>query len=160
MARACSDGSPAPRALSHVKPLKQYLGADSVLQTILTGEVAPLHGTFIMKLFESGKPLVRRQELPEEAFFSYDDLLLIREGLHENRIGTNDDYGRIMGEADADTEFMEIFHTLSYRWLDKVHPDKELFHLNFHRHPPAAEGLAQRQSHRHPARRCIFQSVV
>ena len=26
---------------------------------------------------------------------------------------------------------MEIFHTLNDRWLDKVHPDKELFHLNF-----------------------------
>ena len=70
-------------ASENVKKLKQYTDVDSVMQTILTGEVAPLRGTYIKHLCEAGEPLQRRQDLPDEAFFTYDHLVFIREKLHD-----------------------------------------------------------------------------
>ena len=71
--------------------------------------VASTAGRYIVALHERGERLKRRQDLPDEAFWSVDELAQTAQ-----RLG--DRYGL-------------LFVALSYRWLSKEHPDPEGFQL-------------------------------
>jgi len=40
---------------------------------VMSGEVRPLRGSFVLRLCKSGGLLRRRQDMPDEAFFDYDE---------------------------------------------------------------------------------------
>ena len=64
----------------------------------------------MVALHESGGRLLRRQDLPPEAFFPAAKLLRLAEALGEDWFGW-------------------LFVALSYRWLAQQHPDEGGFHL-------------------------------
>jgi len=86
-----------------------HLGKEVLLDSVASGAIAPLKGSWLVALEARGGKLMRRQDLPAEAFFSAAELRVLVEAL-------GDDYGL-------------LFVTLSYRWLSKEHPDPNAFHL-------------------------------
>jgi len=115
---------------------------DALLESIRSGAVRPLRGSHIIKRAKAGQPLLRRQELPGEAFYDYDDLMRLLQKLRD-KYGSEDTVEikkieALGGVAAADirtekrggdTRFMSLLHALSYRWITKDHPDPECFHL-------------------------------
>ena len=85
--------------ISNIKHLKQYIDTDSMRQTILTGEVAPWHGTYIAKLFKSGEPMCAGRSYQKN-----DDLVRIRRLVHNNVIGNQkmNAQGDLFDETKAD----------------------------------------------------------
>ena len=71
--------------------------------------MAPLRGSYIVKLWKSGGRVLPRQELPPEAFWSVAELLELVEKLGD--------------------EWAVLFVALSYRWLSKANPDPDRHHL-------------------------------
>ena len=76
---------------------------------VRSGAIRPLRGRFVIALHKHGGRLKRRQDLPEEAFWTYEELKAVAEKLGK-------DYGF-------------LFVALSYRWLSADHPDPDGFHL-------------------------------
>ena len=88
-----------------------YFAVDALLASVESGAIAPLHGRWLLALWERGGRLQRRQDLPAEAFWSAAELR------HEvARLGPE--------------RFGALFVALSYRWLSKEHPDPRGFHLS------------------------------
>lgn len=77
-----------------------HFGTDALLESVASGAIAPLRGQWLVELEARGGRLVRRQDLPPEAFFSIGELRRLVKAL-------GDDYGL-------------LFVALSYRWLSKV----------------------------------------
>jgi len=111
-----------------------HFGPDALLESVTSGAVAPIRGRYLAKLWESnckwvfggvtdnvghkvdgwvwhgrGERLLRREELPAEAFFSPSELRRLVTAL-------GDDY-------------WVLFVALSYRWLSETHPDPDAVHL-------------------------------
>ena len=86
-----------------------YFDVDALLASVESGAIAPLRGSWLVKLHEQGGRLKRRQDLAPEAFWSAADLRKA---------------ARKLGK-----EFGVLFVALSYRWLTKDHPDPNGFHL-------------------------------
>ena len=87
----------------------RFLKPGALLASITAGEVRPLRGTYIIELATNGKPILRRQELPDRAFFDEAELMAVLHKLHEK-----------FGQEKGDECFMLLFHALSYRWLTAV----------------------------------------
>ena len=85
-----------------------------LLESVRSGAIRPLRGRFVVALHKHGGRLKRRQDLPEEAFWTYDELKTMAEHLGEPFLG----YG-----------WGNLFVALSYRWLSADHPDPDGFHL-------------------------------
>jgi hypothetical protein len=81
-----------------------------LLESVRSGAIRPLRGRFVAALHKHGGRLKRRQDLPEEAFWTYEELKAVAEKLGEDRYGW-------------------LFVALSYRWLSADHPDPDGFHL-------------------------------
>jgi hypothetical protein len=88
---------------------KKYTGPEALLESVASGAIAPLKGTWVVALHRRGGRLQRRQDLPPEAHWSAAELRDLTTKL-------GDDFG-------------VLFVALSYRWLTKDHPDPEAFHL-------------------------------
>ena len=73
-------------ALSGAAERPTLLGPEALLDTVASGAIAPLKGSWLVALEARGGKLARRQELPSEAFFSAVELRRLVEGL-------GDDYG-------------------------------------------------------------------
>ena len=111
--------SPQTQMLSSVpaKPQKpkqkpsscDYFDVDALLDSVESGAIAPLRGSWVVKLHEKGGRLKRRQDLPPEAFWSAADLRKAAQKLGK--------------------KFGVLFVALSYRWLTRDHPDPNGFHL-------------------------------
>ena len=86
-----------------------YTSPDALLASVDSGAIAPLRGSWVVKLHERGGKLERRQDLPPEAFWTAAELR------------------SIVGKLGED--YALLFVALSYRWLSKDHPDPEGFHL-------------------------------
>ena len=97
-----------------------YSDFEALVHSVESGAVAPLRGSWLLKLYESGGRLQRRQELPPEAFWTAAELRAILSAA-QARFG--DDV-----EA-AHAALGHLFAALSYRWLAKGSPDPEGFHL-------------------------------
>merc|ERR1711965_420164 len=92
---ASGDGdAPAPSPYTTL-----YAG---LLESVRTGAIRPLRGRFVAALYKHGGLLKRRQDLPDEAFWTYEELKAVAEQM-------GDHYGY-------------IFVALSYRWLSANHP--------------------------------------
>ena len=88
-----------------------HFGTDALLESVASGAIAPLRGQWLVELEARGGRLVRRQDLPPEAFFSIGELRRLVKAL-------GDDYGL-------------LFVALSYRWLSKV---GGALHIRTHTH--------------------------
>ena len=82
---------------------------EELLKSIANGSIALVRGRWIVALARSGGKLMRRQDLPPEAFVSIDELRKLVAAL-------GDDWGL-------------LFVAISYRWLEATHPDPDGFHL-------------------------------
>ena len=97
-----------------------HFGVEALLDSVLSGAIAALKGSYVIELYESGGRLKRRQDLPPEAFWRPAELCDLIKKL---KVIGADVY------EDEDRLWPHLFVALSYRWLDKGHPDKDAFHL-------------------------------
>ena len=82
--------------LEAVKP-SHYVEKRALLDSVLSGAIKPLKGSYTVWLFDSGGRIRSRQAMPEEAYFSAAELSRLVEAL-------GDDWGL-------------LFVALSYRWI-------------------------------------------
>ena len=88
---------------------EHFYSKQALLDTILSGAIAPMRGSYLMELQRTNDQLPRRQALPPEALWPLAEL---RHTLDE----LGDDFGL-------------LYVAVSYRWLDHEHPDPDRFHL-------------------------------
>ena len=88
----------------------KYFDPEALLESIANGSIALVRGRWLVAHAEAGGKLMRRQDLPSEAFFTVDELRKLVAAL-------GDDWGL-------------LFVAISYRWLTAIHPDPDAFHLN------------------------------
>lgn len=120
----------APALSAPASAADRFRKVDAILASLESGAVRLVRGSYLVKLAKAGKAISRRQELPDEAFYDYADLLALLHKLRE-RWGQEDQERHDPEEADygGDARFMMLIHALSYRWLEASHPDREGFHL-------------------------------
>ena len=118
----CGYSKVAPKASCHIQDLDsrklqkiaraigKYFDPEALLESIANGSIALVRGRWVVAHFEAGGKLMRRQDLPPEAFFTVDELRKLVAAL-------GDDWGL-------------LFVAISYRWLTAIHPDPDAFHLN------------------------------
>ena len=115
----------------------KYFEVEALLESIASEAVGALKGSFIVDLMMQRKPLLRRQDLPPEAFWSVEELYKIFDGLKQ-----------IFDTEEATSRFCKMFVAISYRWLGAGAPDPDAFHLKIignasrlYMRNPAATGL-------------------
>lgn len=96
-------------AEADVAAQQHFFTRESLLESVASGEIAPLRGRWVIALHQRGGRLQRRQDLPAEAFWTAEELRTVAEKL-------GDSWGL-------------LFVALSYRWLSAEHPDPDGFHL-------------------------------
>jgi hypothetical protein len=96
------------------QPLDLYFTLDGLLASVKSGAIRPLRGQWVLALHKRGGQLQRRQDLPNEAFWTADEL---------------QDVAVKLGNA-----YGVLFVALSYRWLSSTHPDPDSFHLGILAH--------------------------
>ena len=67
-------------------PRPPHFGPEALLASVESGAIAPLRGSWLLRLEDDGGRVQRRQDLPPEAFFPADELRRLVEAL-------GDDYG-------------------------------------------------------------------
>ena len=67
-------------------PRPPHFGPEALLASVESGAIAPLRGSWLVRLEADGGRVRRRQDLPPEAFFPADELCRLVEAL-------GDDYG-------------------------------------------------------------------
>ena len=77
---------PAEAVESASKPKPPHFGPEALLASVESGAIAPLRGSWLVRLEADGGRVRRRQDLPPEAFFPADELRRLVEAL-------GDDYG-------------------------------------------------------------------
>jgi len=110
----------------------RFRKVDAILASLESGAVRLVRGSYLVKLSKAGKAISRRQELPDEAFYDYAELLALLHKLREKWGKYGEDKLNENGDIDefcGDTRFLMLIHALSYRWLEASHPDREGFHL-------------------------------
>ena len=88
---------------------EQLTTLEALLETVSSGAIGALRGSWLAELHARGEVLGRRQDLPDEAFWSPAQLRRVATGLRE-------DYGL-------------LFVALSAQCLSPAHPDPHGFHL-------------------------------
>ena len=94
-----------------------------LLATLEAGAIAPLRASYAIELAKTGKMLPKREDLPERAFWSADEL--------------SDIFGKLyalFGAEEAERRFALFFVAISCHWFDAEHPDPDGFHLNIVAH--------------------------
>ena len=92
-----------------------FFYAQAVLDSVESGAIAPLRGSWLVALHDRGDHLACRQRLPLEAFWTFDELRAHTHALLQ-RGGDSEAWGL-------------LFIAISYRWLTKEDPDPKGFHL-------------------------------
>ena len=95
----------APADTTHVDLLGRYTKPISIWVALMTGHVRLVKMSWLIKHAKAKGILSRRQELPEEAFFSVDELK------------------RMYGDGNRDGVLPII--AISFCWLTASHPDPE-----------------------------------
>lgn len=90
--------------------MDNYENIDGMMKAVDSGVIAPLRFSYLKMLFETGRRMERRQDLPDEAFWTAEDL--------------RNTLLRLSGQTQCSVVFV-----LSYRWLTQLHPDPDGFHL-------------------------------
>ena len=81
------DGSAAKRLLLAMEGYAErppHFGAEALLDSVASGAILPLRGTYVVQLEASGGILSCRQELPPEAFWSASELRVLVEALGDD----------------------------------------------------------------------------
>lgn len=91
----------------------RFMSFGAILHAVDVGTVRPLRGSYLSMLWRSGERLRRRQELPDSAFWTADEL---RECMHACNLG----YG--CGEPGM-SAFGQLLVCLSYKWHTTKAPD-------------------------------------
>lgn len=87
----------------------KYFDPDALLESISNASIALVRGRWLVAHYEGGGKLMRRQDLPKEAFFGVEELRKLIAAF-------GNDWGL-------------LFVAISCRWLDTDHPDPNSFHL-------------------------------
>mmetsp|Transcript_31365 Transcript_31365/g.51896 ORF Transcript_31365/g.51896 Transcript_31365/m.51896 type:complete len:568 (+) Transcript_31365:257-1960(+) len=87
----------------------QYHSADGIIDSVESGAIAALRGSFLTKCARRGGRVERRQDMPAAAFWSAAEL---RRAI-----------------IAAGSKWGKLCVALSYRWLSVDHPDPDSFHL-------------------------------
>ena len=106
-------------ALKGKAPRPPHIGKETLLDTVASGAIRPLSGRWLVAHEAKGGRIERRQDLPDEAFWSAAELRRHVEAF--DTIG--DDWKRF------GYDYGLLFVALSYRWLSAEHPDPDRFHL-------------------------------
>ena len=81
------DGSAAERlwlAMEGHAAKPPHFGSEALLDSVASGAILPLRGTYVVQLEASGGILSRRQDLPPEAFWSASELRVLVEALGDD----------------------------------------------------------------------------
>ena len=107
----CTAPPPPPPLLA----AREYFDVDTLLESVASGAIRPLRGRWIVEQHRAGKlaKLDRRQDLPDDVFWSTDELRWLALKLGD--------------------EFGWLFVALSYRWLSAEHPDRRRLPLEHRR---------------------------
>lgn len=106
--RVASRSSRDGDAGSSVHPEGRYRDWGPLRRALSTGDVVLIRGDYIERLWRKGGVLLKRQELPPEAIWDAEELLL---DVNDRRRPTP----RLL--------------SISYGWISKEHPDPDAFHL-------------------------------
>jgi hypothetical protein len=118
LARARS--SSGTDSMAAAVPDDPYANYSALIDSVESGAVAPLRGSWLLSLYERKGRIVRRQDLPPEAFWTAAELRAIVE---RAKAHFGDD------ESAGLAAVGRLFTALSYRWLAKGEPDPDGFHL-------------------------------
>ena len=105
--------APDPEALLRVPEGSDdpYTEFEAIMRSVESGAVAPLRGSWVLSLYESGGRLKRRQELPPEAFWTAAELRVIIDTAKRH----------FADDVEAGREALGyLFNALSYR-LGRMH---------------------------------------
>ena len=122
-----------PEAEAH-RAAAPYFDYDALVESVESGAVAPLRGSYIIKLRACGGRLKRRQDLPPEAFWT---AAALRKVINAVTVAfaeappywDEDNMGEWEPLKQRDPALGWLFVALSYRWLAKGEPDPDGFHL-------------------------------
>ena len=104
------DGAALERLLQPVdKAAPPHFGVDALLDSVASGAIAALKGSWVAELQARGGKLPRRQDLPPQAFWTAKELRKLVKALGP--------------------DYALLFVALSYRCMTKDHPDPHGFHL-------------------------------
>lgn len=104
--------------------VRKYFGLESLLDSVISGAVAPLRGQYLLQLWKSKGTLCRRQDLPKEAFWTPAEIIRVCQSM-----ATCDLSGQFGNSFHSSNIWGYLFFVISYRWLSKEHPDPDGFHL-------------------------------
>lgn len=96
-----------------------YFEVYALLESVCSGAVGALRGSYVVSLNRAKKNISRRQDLPAEAFWQPAEL----QKMHEELVAK-------FGKEEAAQRFCMLFVALSYRWLQKGNPDPDRYHLS------------------------------
>mmetsp|Transcript_14133 Transcript_14133/g.41960 ORF Transcript_14133/g.41960 Transcript_14133/m.41960 type:complete len:324 (-) Transcript_14133:1048-2019(-) len=130
-ARAVELSKPEAEARRAAAP---YFDYDALVESVKSGAVAPLRGSYLIKLRARGGRLKRRQDLPPEAFWT---AAALREVIRAATVAfaevspywDEESFGEWEPLEHRDPALGWLFVALSYRWLAKGEPDPDGFHL-------------------------------
>jgi len=113
-------GAAGTDSMAAVAPDDPYANYSALIDSVESGAVAPLRGSWLLSLYERKGRIERRQDLPPEAFWTAAELRTIVERAKAH-----------FGDDDTAclAAFGRLFTALSYRWLAKGEPDPDGFHL-------------------------------
>jgi len=107
----------------------------ALLDSVISGAVAPLRGRYVLDLWKSGGRIQRRQDLPPHAFWKPEELVQACKELREiYKLAENgeEDWNSEIGTSRMGVRSLWgfLFIAISYRWLGADHPDPDGFHLD------------------------------
>ena len=111
---------------------RKYFDADALIASVESGAIALLRGRWIVKLFQRGGRLERRQDLPPEAFMSAGELRRLVAALGDDwgllLVAISYRYGTRHWNRSPPWPYHSALRVFS--WLTADHPDPEAFHLS------------------------------
>ena len=92
----------------------EAVGIERLIDLIGSGAVHALRASYVCELAKKGKPLAHKEALPEQAFWTAEQLSLLLRSLR----GPFD-------EVESERRMAHLFVGVSWRWLTSSHPDPD-----------------------------------
>ena len=97
---------------------RDYFDVDALIESVSTGAVAAVRGSYVAACAADGQKLMCRQDIPHKRFWTAGELQGIYDGLKA-----------LVGAPEATRRFGKLFVSISCRWLSMFEPDPNCFHL-------------------------------
>jgi len=126
---------PATDSTTKHNTVETYMYPEGFQESVESGAVRFLHGRFLVDLYRSGGRIERRQEMPDQAFWSAAeimDMLNMDRDLLQCQYNGDQDVNTILLDktrwSQVRSRYMVV--VLSYRWTQQAHPDESRHHLS------------------------------